>query len=80
MGVDGEPAMVDRARQRLQGRASVAIELGDVVTYDFENADLIVAYYCLQFVAPKYRQNVLTRIYEKLNWGGAFLWFEKSAR
>lgn len=77
IGIDSEPAMVEKARGRLEGRSNVAVELGNVVTHDFERADLIVAYYCLQFVAPKHRQDVLARIYESLNWGGGFLWFEK---
>lgn len=40
-------------------------------------ADLIVSYYTMQFVPPRQRQQVFDRIYQSLNWGGAFLLFEK---
>jgi tRNA (cmo5U34)-methyltransferase len=39
--------------------------------------DMMVSYYCVQFIATRHRQEVLNRIYEHLNWGGAFLMFEK---
>jgi len=31
----------------------------------------------MQFIAPKFRQNIVNKIYKSLNWGGAFLMFEK---
>ena len=40
-------------------------------------ADLIVACYTLQFVAPRVRQQVFTKIHAALNWGGGFLLVEK---
>ena len=30
-----------------------------------------------KFIAPKYRQEVINEIYRSLNWGGAFIFFEK---
>ena len=44
---------------------------------EFEKADLIIAYYSVQFIRPKNRQILIDRIYQSLNWGGAFLFFEK---
>jgi tRNA (cmo5U34)-methyltransferase len=77
IGLDTEPEMVARARSAVTGRDRVSVEVADVVTYDFEPSDLIVSYYCLQFVPPKHRQRVIEQIYESLSWGGAFIWFEK---
>lgn len=78
VGIDIEKDMTDRARERLQGAPGmVSIETADIVLYEFEKTDLVVSYYCLQFVAPKFRQMVVNRIYEALEWGGAFIWFEK---
>jgi len=31
----------------------------------------------LQFIHPKFRQELINTIYKKLNWGGAFVVFEK---
>jgi tRNA (cmo5U34)-methyltransferase len=42
-----------------------------------EKSDLIIAYYTIQFVPPYLRQDLINRIYEALNWGGAFICFEK---
>jgi tRNA (cmo5U34)-methyltransferase len=42
-----------------------------------EKADLIVAYYTVQFVHPKLRQALIDKVYEALNWGGAFIMYEK---
>ena len=32
----------------------------------------------MQFVNPEHRQNLINKIYKSLNWGGAFIMFEKS--
>lgn len=77
IGVDAERDMVEIARSRVEGIDNVTVELSDLTRYDFLPSDLIVSYYCLQFVAPKHRQAVVDRIYAALEWGGAFFWFEK---
>ena len=35
------------------------------------------AYYTIQFIKPRFRQDLINAIYEKLNWGGGFFFFEK---
>ncbi len=77
IGIDIEPDMVVRAQERFADRRNVTIEHNDVVLCDLEPADLVVSYYALQFVPPKYRQDVVSKIYNALHWGGAFIWFEK---
>jgi tRNA (cmo5U34)-methyltransferase len=49
----------------------------DIVTYDLENSDVVISYYTMQFIHPKFRQEIFNKIYESLNWGGAFIMFEK---
>ncbi len=49
----------------------------DINSMTFKKADLIVAYYTVQFVHPKQRQALIDKIYEALNWGGAFILYEK---
>tara|TARA_B100000401_G_scaffold437743_1_gene384087 strand:- start:881 stop:1606 length:726 start_codon:yes stop_codon:yes gene_type:complete len=49
----------------------------NVQDYEFEKFDMAVAYYSIQFIHPKYRQELISRIYDNLNWGGAFFFFEK---
>ena len=44
---------------------------------ELRKCDMIISYYTMQFIKPKIRQIVFDKIYESLNWGGAFLLFEK---
>ena len=77
IGIDVEAAMVEKARENASDLLSVSVELADVNLFDFEKSDLIVSYYCVQFIPPKFRQQLIDRIFESLQWGGAFIWFEK---
>ena len=38
---------------------------------------MIVSLYTIQFLQPKFRQQLFKKIYNSLNWGGAFIYFEK---
>ncbi|MFJ8299074.1 methyltransferase domain-containing protein [Streptomyces sp. NPDC094447] len=77
IGLDIEPDMVAQASARLAHIDNAVAETADIVSYEMDKADLILSYYSLQFVAPKHRQKVVDEIYDTLNWGGAFIWFEK---
>ena len=39
--------------------------------------DLTISLYTMQFVQSKYRELIYDRIFKSLNWGGAFVLFEK---
>jgi tRNA (cmo5U34)-methyltransferase len=77
VGIDIEPAMVAKARSHCADLPNVAIVEDDARVFAFEKADLIVAYYTMQFIPPRDRQALFDRIYQALNWGGAFIMFEK---
>lgn len=77
VGIDIVPEMTDKARERCAHLPNVEIVTDDLVDVDLRPADLIVAYYTLQFVRPKNRQLVIDRLYQALNWGGALVLFEK---
>lgn len=80
-GYDIESDMIAKANDKLasigNSKANIQFETADITLVDFEPSDLIVCYYTLQFVHPKERQFLVNRIYEALNWGGAFMLFEK---
>lgn len=76
VGIDTEPDMVEKAT-RSNSLPSVHFEVGDAGTFPYEKSDFIVAYYTVQFIPPHRRQDVITTIYNALNWGGAFVMFEK---
>lgn len=81
VGIDCEPKMIEQAERetREAGLSANQITLvsDDINLFDYEKSDFIVAYYTVQFIHPKYRQDLIKRIYENLNWGGAYVMFEK---
>ena len=38
---------------------------------------LITSFYTVQFIHPSKRQTLFDKIFKSLNWGGAFIYFEK---
>ena len=77
IGIDPIPQMIEKAREHCSGIENIELFVDDAVTFEYERADLFVSYYCLQFIHPKHRQELLNRLYERLNWGGALILFEK---
>nr|WP_238418262.1 methyltransferase domain-containing protein [Pseudomonas cannabina] len=79
VGIDVEEAMTQQANQSLGCApiSNVTFVTDDILTFPYEKSDFIVAYYTVQFVHPRVRQELFNRIYESLNWGGAFVLFEK---
>jgi len=75
-GVDIVPDMVAFAEKKYR-RQNLGFVCADILDVDMAGADLIVSYYVVQFISPARRQLVINRIFESLNWGGAFVMFEK---
>lgn len=77
VGLDIEPAMIKKAESHCRDMANIALLCEDIRLFELEKSDLIVSYYCIQFIAARYRQDLFNKIYASLNWGGAFVLFEK---
>ncbi len=77
VGFDVEEAMIKKAKDHCKDFSKIEVLLEDVRLQELEKSDMIVSYYCMQFIAPRYRQEIFDKIYEALNWGGAFIMFEK---
>ncbi len=77
VGIDREEAMISKAVQHCVDVKNITLVHDDAVTFDYEKADMIIAYYCVQFIPERLRQELFNRIYDRLNWGGAFVLFEK---
>lgn len=77
VGIEVEADMVAAARRLSEGIESVDFIEEDALTAELAPADMIVSYYTMQFVRPALRQQLYDKIYESLNWGGAFVMFEK---
>ncbi|NOD49783.1 MULTISPECIES: methyltransferase domain-containing protein [unclassified Ruegeria] len=77
IGIDVEPEMVKVAEAHCADVPNITILHDDARHMEMDKADLIVSYYTMQFVPPRYRQELFNKIYQSLNWGGAFVMFEK---
>jgi tRNA (cmo5U34)-methyltransferase len=77
VGVDREPGMTERARERCAAVESVRFETAALQELEFEPADMIVSYYTLQFVPLRARAEIVSRIHAALVPGGSFVLFEK---
>ncbi|MCL7931719.1 methyltransferase domain-containing protein [Halomonas llamarensis] len=77
IGLDVEPNMVSFANNKYGDTSNMFFQTCRVEEHEFDKTDFITSHYTMQFLAPKYRQNVFNNIYEALEWGGAFVLFEK---
>jgi tRNA (cmo5U34)-methyltransferase len=75
-GIESEKSMHKLAVSKLKSK-NIEIINKDVTSMKLKKSDLIISYYTLQFISPSERQNVVDEIYNSLNWGGAFIMFEK---
>jgi len=76
IGIEIEAAMHKKAIETYKSK-NLKFICDDILQFEFERADLIVSYYTVQFIRPSQRQMLINKIYESLNWGGAFIMFEK---
>jgi len=77
IGIDVEQSMVDHANSHYKKLSNLEFINDDVLITNFLSSDLIICYYTIQFIRPSLRQDIINKIYQSLNWGGAFIMFEK---
>lgn len=76
-GIDCEPKMIAQAKKKKSKTENIKYICGSIEQKKLKKSDLIIAYYTIQFIRPRVRQQIIDKIYQALNWGGAFLMFEK---
>lgn len=79
-GIDSVKNMIIQAKKENKIKKNsnkIKYTNGDFLKIKFKKSDLIISYYTIQFINPKLRQEILDKIYKNLNWGGAFIMFEK---
>ena len=79
IGVERERSLLQAVRLNVENSPEPNLEYRkeDIIELELEPANLVIAYYTLQFLSLKNRKNILKRIWRCLNPGGAFLLFEK---
>lgn len=77
VGIDNVESMVAKAQERCAADPRAEFRLDDIQSCSLEKSSMVLSYYTVQFVPPRARQDLINRIYDALEWGGAFLLFEK---
>jgi len=77
IGLDIEKDMINFAKRHSKKTKNIKFLSKDVLNFKFKKCDLIISYYTTQFIKPRDRQKLFNKVYKALNWGGAFIVFEK---
>ena len=77
IGIDRVESMLEKARDRCAGDERVLFKNDDIVTEPLDKNTMTISYYTMQFIHPRSRQEVFNKVYQALEWGGAFVLFEK---
>lgn len=75
-GVEVEKKMFIHAKKNISKR-KIKLYNKDITKINLKKSDLIISYYTMQFISPSSRQQIMNKIFKSLNWGGAFIFFEK---
>ncbi len=76
-GVDEIKQMCQIAKRRNKKNKSIKIINKKIESIKFKKSSFITSFYTMQFINPRKRQFLFSKIYKNLNWGGAFILFEK---
>ncbi|WP_440698005.1 methyltransferase domain-containing protein [Candidatus Pelagibacter sp. HIMB1709] len=77
-GYDSVKKMVQAAKNNNKNKKNISILKKDIVKDKIlNNVDLITSFFTLSFVKPAHRQEVFNKIFNSLNWGGGFIFFDK---
>ena len=81
-GVDSVKEMINQAillkkKNKKNNTNKINFKVGDINKIKLEKNDLTMSFFTIQFIRPSIRQELVNKIYKRLNWGGCFLFFEK---
>ena len=78
-GLEIEKKMYSLAKENIRKKKikNIKIHNADIKKIKLKKSNLIISYYTIQFIHPSHRQKVFDKIFKSLNWGGAFIIFEK---
>lgn len=79
IGIEQVPEMIKLAKKNISKKKNVKISFlkKDINTFKLKKSNLIISFYTIQFIHPSHRQKIFNKIYKALNFGGAFVIFEK---
>lgn len=78
IGLDNSHAMLEQANKKIEAYgANIDVKYGDILDYDYKEADVFVSNYTLQFIRPLVREELINKIATTLKKGGVFIFSEK---
>jgi tRNA (cmo5U34)-methyltransferase len=78
IGLDNSEAMLKRASRKIEAfGANVTVEFADILDYKYNQADVFVSNYTLQFIRPLVREKLIKKIASSLKKEGVFIFSEK---
>lgn len=86
IGIESEKSFAEAAsfeilgknnEKKLYPKHNIQIINENILDTNLSESSLITSYYTIQFIHPRYRQDLFNKIYSSLHWGGAFIMFEK---
>jgi tRNA (cmo5U34)-methyltransferase len=78
VGLDNSEAMLEQAAKKAHAfDAQIILENADILEYKYEEADVFVSNYTLQFIRPLVREELIKKIADALKKEGVFIFSEK---
>tara|TARA_X000000950_G_scaffold276316_1_gene364032 strand:+ start:209 stop:919 length:711 start_codon:yes stop_codon:yes gene_type:complete len=76
IGIDNTKEMVKFCTKKYRDK-KILFKNNDIFKINLKKSCIISSFYTIQFISPKKRQILINKIYDSLNWGGAFFFIEK---
>ncbi len=77
-GYDAVKTMIQAAKKINKNKKNIKFLNKDIVKNKLPiNVDFVSSFFTLSFIKPSDRQVVFNKIFKSLNWGGAFVFFDK---
>ena len=78
VGLDNSEAMLAQAKRKCEAYgAKIDVLNADILEYDYEQADVFISNYTLQFIRPLVREELVKKIADSLKKDGVFIFSEK---
>ena len=78
IGLDNSEAMLERARRKAEAfGAKIEVYNADILSYEYQEADVFISNYTLQFIRPLVREELVRKIANSLSSEGVFIFSEK---
>jgi tRNA (cmo5U34)-methyltransferase len=76
LGIDNTKEMINFCKKKYK-KKNLNFLFSNIENYNFPKSSIISSFYTIQFISQKNRQKLINKIFNALNWGGAFFMVEK---